>query len=156
MPAGNCSRSSCSRSCVLVLCTDGRRRWGRSRRGHDVVGGCREQVIAVRDVVIYRPVPGGRAHGERPQGQSILARGVKYLGSGRAFRSYLDIRNGFLIMPCAVGSCWPSAFLRRVGGPGLPPRPAGIAERQDDVQGGARPGRVIQPDPAAERLYTVL
>ena len=48
----------------------------------DVVGGRREQVVPVRDVVIYRPVPGGQTHGERPQGQSVLALGVKYLGSG--------------------------------------------------------------------------
>ena len=50
--------------------------------GDDVVGGRREQVIPVRDVVIDRPVPGGQAHGERPQGQSVLALGVKNLGSG--------------------------------------------------------------------------
>jgi 2-polyprenyl-6-methoxyphenol hydroxylase-like FAD-dependent oxidoreductase len=47
--------------------------------GDDVVSGRREQVVPVGDVVIDRPVAGGQAHGERPQGQGVLA-----LGEGSA------------------------------------------------------------------------
>ncbi len=62
--------------------------------GDDVVGGRREQVVPVRDVVIYRPVSGGQAHGERPQGQSVLALSVKNLDSGLDALSSVVILSG--------------------------------------------------------------